>query len=178
MAGSEDKLWAETINGQHKDKRHKVRLTDKCKPVLVGTDVKGPGDTIELFATQARELCESGAAEPVGLGWFTMPPAREPAPKPEPSPRLDEPGNGSYKVQVLPGKAVFLGGDRSYGDNTFLYLSEEQARQLLTAGRIKLIKPDRLPAHVDHPKNLVSGVGRFGCSGMIPAPTLASENVT
>ena len=49
---------------------------------------------------------------------------------------------------MLPGRCVFLGGDRSYGDDAVLYVSEEHARLLLGARKIKLIDPPGLPAEL------------------------------
>jgi hypothetical protein len=132
---------------RHEEKRVDVKLTDKAKPILVGSETKYPGDTISVRFQQARELVEAGLAVLTDLVGVVFPPARKKPPTPAPAPRLDEPGPGrSHKVQVLRGKSVWLGGDRSYGDDEILYVSEEHARLLCTARKIKLIDPPGLPA--------------------------------
>jgi hypothetical protein len=175
MAEEEPKSVENSLAAQIAERRAKkrvaVKLTAKCRTVLVGSDNRGPGDTIELFEEQARELCISGHAEPVLTGWFTMPKPKKAGPKIEAPKRLDDPENGGrYQVKVKPRRQVFRYPD-SYGEGSILFLTEADARLHVRVGNIECVDPPGLPADLEpeNPKLLV-GMNPYGCSGLVSIP--------
>jgi hypothetical protein len=77
----------------------------------------------------------------------------------------------------LPTKCVYLGGRQSYGSGEKLYLTEEQARELLGARRIKLVKPDRLPAYLEPEKPGLPYIGPTGAAQIILGPVIAGARL-
>ena len=70
---------AKPIRRRREEKRIEVKLTDKSAPVLVGTELKYPGDTIMLRFQQAKELVQDGLAVLVDLAATIFPPVPESA---------------------------------------------------------------------------------------------------
>jgi hypothetical protein len=166
MSETEDQLWATVNSAARANTRHRVKLTDKCRSLLVGDQVRRAGDVVELAAERARELCASGCAVPISPGWFTATP-KKPTPEADSSRQFDEPGYGrDFKVSVCKGRSIYNGVGRSYGDGSIIYLSESDARCHLKAGNIKLIDPPGLPAD-DPAKRADVKTNRLGVSPLL-----------
>jgi hypothetical protein len=162
-----------------RDTRHKVKLTERCKPVLLGDTTYFPGDEVELFFRPAQELCEKALAVPVGVvTWFKAKVKKVLAPEPSIE-RWDEPGNGrEFVCKVCEKRAVYQAEAlRSYGDGVTLYLSLANARIYHSAGCVTLVNPERLPVRDEPGKAPLTGLSRFGTSALAGAPNLASDNI-
>jgi hypothetical protein len=167
---------AQIIDAESEDQgnevRHKVKLTERCKPFLVGDTVRVPGDEIELYVRHAQELVEKGLATAVGAAaWVkaTVKKALAPIPSVE---RWNKPGDGrEFVCKVRVGKSVWQGeAGESYGDGATLHLSEHNARLYHAAGKITLINPDRFPARDDPAKDhLTYGPNPRRAGGLVDA---------
>ena len=173
----EGAAWAQVLADRHAEKLVEVELTEQCKSVLIGSESKGPGARITLGFEKAKEMVQGGFAKLTDLSSAIFPPAPKKPAKPAPPPRLDQPGPGrSYQGRMLPGKRTCASywyglGLESYGNpDQDIWLDEDTARDLVRAGKFKLISPDRLPAELEPVKLSVGPISRYGCSPLAGSP--------
>ncbi len=135
-------------------------------------------------AGKARESHALGVLKAVDPSSFNPPlaapaqPVKETEAQPDASAGLDRPGDGRpYKCKVRKGRTVNPPGAWSYGDDKTLYLSEEDARVQLKAGKIDLLDPPGLPAHLEPAKEKLPHIGRLGCAEIGMGPLIAAARI-